>query len=118
SRIPRPGADPLHGPVADPLADHPARLLAARWQDHLTRDRRRSEHTVRAYAATAHRLIGFLAGHLGGPVTAEALARLQAADLRAFLTRRRAEGLGNSSAARELSAVRGFLAFAAAEGGS
>ncbi len=45
------------------------------------------------------------------------LAHLKAADLRAFLTRRRAEGLGNSSAARELSAIRGFLAFAAAEQG-
>src|SRR6185295_18167160 len=42
---------------------------------------------------------------------------LRPADLRAFLTVRRAEGLGNASAARELSAVRGFLAFAAAESG-
>ena len=39
------------------------------------------------------------------------------ADLRAFLTVRRAGGLGNASAARELSAVRAFLAFAAAESG-
>jgi integrase/recombinase XerC len=72
---------------------------------------------VRAYAATAHRLIDFLAQHLGGAVGAEALNALRAADLRAFLTERRREGLGNSSAARELSAVRGFLAFAAAERG-
>ena len=43
--------------------------------------------------------------------------RSRRADLRAFLTVRRAEGLGNASAARELSAVRGFLAFAAAEAG-
>jgi integrase/recombinase XerC len=97
--------------VADP-ADQPARGVAIAWADHLTRDRRRSAHTVRAYAATAHRLIDFLAQHLGGAVTAEALAQVQATDLRAFLTRRRAEGLGNGSAARELSAVRGFLAFA------
>ena len=46
-----------------------------------------------------------------------ALAALKPADLRAFLTVRRAEGLGNASAARELSAVRAFLAFAAAESG-
>ena len=44
-------------------------------------------------------------------------AGLTPADLRAFLTRRRMEGLGNSSAARELSALRGFIAFAAAEAG-
>jgi len=103
--------------VADPLSGHPASQLAARWADHLARDRRRSVHTVRAYAATAHRLIGFLADHLGGAVDDAALAGLSAADLRAFLTRRRAEGIGNASAARELSAVRGFLAFASAEAG-
>jgi integrase/recombinase XerC len=72
---------------------------------------------VRAYVATAHRLIDFLAQHLGDAVGAEALNALRPADLRAFLTERRREGLGNSSAARELSAVRGFLAFAAAQRG-
>lgn len=113
----------MHGAVADPLRDlpdaHPARRLAIAWHDHLRQDRRRSDHTVRAYVATAHRLIDFLADHLGGPVTTDAVARLQPADLRAYLARRRAGGLGNSSAARELSAVRGFLAFAVgANGGS
>jgi integrase/recombinase XerC len=101
--------------VADPLIAHPARELALRWQSHLTQDRRRSVHTVRAYAATAHRLIEFLGRHLGEVVDGDALRSLGAADLRAFLASRRTEGLGNNSAARELSAVRGFLAFAASE---
>jgi integrase/recombinase XerC len=103
--------------VADPLTDHPARRIALRWQQYLGRDRRRSPHTVRAYAATANRLIDFLSVHIGEAVSAAALHRLQAADLRAFLTSRRRDGIGNSSAARELSAVRGFLAFAAGEHG-
>jgi integrase/recombinase XerC len=103
--------------VADSLRTHPAIAIAARWHDHLTRERRRSEHTVRAYVATAHRLIGFLGGHLGEGVDDAALASLRPADLRAFLTVRRAAGLGNASAARELSAIRAFLAFAAAEAG-
>jgi integrase/recombinase XerC len=103
--------------VADPLTSAPARETAYRWQQHLERERRRSPHTVRAYAATAYRLVDFLGEHLGGPPDAAALAGLSPADLRAFLTRRRAEGLGNSSAARELSALRGFIAFAAAEAG-
>ena len=102
----------------DLASAHPARLIAQRWHDHLTRERRRSEHTVRAYFATAHRLIAFLADHLGGPVDGPALLRLQPTDLRAYLTKRRATGLGNASAARELSAIRGFLAFAAQEQGS
>jgi len=94
-----------------------AAAIAARWHDHLTQDRRRSAHTVRAYVATAHRLIQFLAGHLGGPVDGAALTKLQASDLRAFLGSRRMNGLGNASAARELSAVRGFLTFVATERG-
>jgi integrase/recombinase XerC len=104
--------------VTDPLSDHPARALAIGWHNHLSQERRRSEHTVRAYGATAHRLIDFLAEHLGGAVTGAELAALQPADLRAFLTVRRASGLGNSSAARELSAVRGFLSFVSRELGS
>jgi integrase/recombinase XerC len=87
-------------------------VVVLRWHDHLTRDRRRSDHTVRAYVATAHRLIDFLGDHLGGPVDAGMLVRLQPTDLRAFLTVRRRDGLSNNSASRELSALRGFLAFA------
>lgn len=101
--------------MADPLIHHPASALALRWHDHLSRERRRSEHTVRAYVATAHRLVAFLAEHLGDTVDTDALLSLRPADLRAYLTRRRATGLSNASAARELSAVRGFLAFVAAE---
>jgi integrase/recombinase XerC len=70
---------------------------------------------VRAYQATATRLLAFLQKHWGEAVDAAALGRVTAADLRAFLAERRGEGLGNSSAARELSGIRGFLAFAGAE---
>lgn len=88
---------------------------AAAWGEHLARDRRRSAHTVRAYGATAVRLLAFLQAHWGGAVSRERLAEVSAADLRAFLAHRRGEGLGNASAARELSAVRGFLAWAGAD---
>ena len=72
---------------------------------------------MRAYVATAHRLIAFLAEHLGDAVDDAALAALRPADLRAYSHPSPRDGLGNASAARELSAVRGFLAFAAAETG-
>ena len=91
--------------------------LAAAWGEHLALGRRRSPHTVRAYLATAHRLIGFLAQHRGGPVDGAGLAATDAAELRAFLAWRRGQGIGNASAARELSAVRGFLAFVRAREG-
>jgi integrase/recombinase XerC len=92
---------------------HPAHRTAADWGDHLRRDRRRSVHTVRAYVATAHRLVDFLGEHRGEPISASGLASVATLELRAFLASRRGDGIGNASAARELSAVRGFLAFAA-----
>jgi integrase/recombinase XerC len=67
---------------------------------------------VRAYVATAERLVEFLTEHQGGPPD---LAKVEASDLRAFLARRRMDGIGNVSTARELSAVRGFLKFAGGE---
>ena len=88
----------------------------AAWSDHLAQNRRRSVHTVRAYVATAHRLAEFLGGHWGEAISVARLSQVTAADLRAYLAFRRGEGLGNASAARELSAVRGFLAFATGEG--
>ena len=82
---------------------------------HLARDRRRSAHTVRAYEATAVRLVQFLGEHWGEEADRAALGRVTAADLRAYLARRRGQGLGNSSAARELSAVKTFLKWAAGD---
>lgn len=83
-----------------------ADLLEA-WHQYLSQGRRRSAHTVRAYAATAARLID-----AEGLDSWGAVARLDAAALRQQLARRRSEGLTNASAARELSALKGFIAFA------
>ena len=102
---------------SEPELSTPVRALAARWASHLQHGRRRSAHTVRAYVATAHRLIDFLQGYRGGPIAPGELPRLTAADLRAFLAQRRAEGLAASSAARELSGVRAFLKYAAEQAG-
>ncbi|MEQ1495982.1 MAG: tyrosine recombinase XerC [Novosphingobium sp.] len=87
---------------------HPDILEA--WTGHLTDGRRRSPHTVRAYGATAARLLDTL-----GDTNWSALARLDAAALRQQLAIRRAEGLSNASAARELSALKQFIAFARAQ---
>lgn len=88
-----------------------ADLLEA-WHSYLAETRRRSPHTVRAYVATAARLLDE-----GGASDWTTLARLDVAALRAQLTRRRADGIGNVSAARELSALKAFLAFAGQQAG-
>lgn len=82
------------------------------WHGHLSQGRRRSAHTTRAYVATAARLMDALGDPDWG-----VLARLDAAALRAQLARRRADGLTNASAARELSALKGFIAFARGQAG-
>ncbi|MFN4038405.1 MAG: tyrosine recombinase XerC [Erythrobacter sp.] len=88
-----------------------AALITA-WRDHLTNARRRSPHTVRAYVDAAQRLIA--AQGLGKWSDA---ARIEAHALRAHLAKRRAEGLGNASAARELSALKAFITFARQQSG-
>ena len=104
--------------AVDEPGHHSAAALAVRWHGHLQHDRRRSPHTVRAYVATAHRFLAFLGSYRGGAVAPKDLLTLTAADLRAFLAERRRSGLGAASTARELSAVRAFLAFAADQQGS
>ena len=104
--------------AAQELIDHPARALAARWQSFLSHDRRRSPHTVRAYVATAHRFIDFIGAYRGEEIGRFGLLDIAAVDLRAFLAERRGGGLGPSSAAREMSAVRAFLTFAAEDAGN
>ena len=86
--------------------------LIGAWQSHLRDARRRSEHTVRAYVTAARRLL-----RSRGIDEWDGVAGLEAHDLRAHLASRRAEGLANSSAARELSALKAFIAFARAETG-
>ena len=72
---------------------------------------------MRAYVATAQRLIHFLGQYRGERIGTAELRSLGSADLRAFLAQRRAEGLGPSSAARELSGVRAFLRYVAEQEG-
>lgn len=88
-----------------------AAMLAA-WRAYLTDNRRRSPHTVRAYVAAAQRLLA-----ARGCEDWASVAAVEAHNLRAHLAARRAEGLGNASTARELSALKAFIVFARAQTG-
>ncbi|TRD09871.1 tyrosine recombinase XerC [Erythrobacter insulae] len=88
-----------------------ADILGA-WHSYLSDSKRRSPHTVRAYCSAAQRIVA--ARDLS---TFDHVAALEAQDLRAHLAERRAEGLSNASAARELSALKAFIAFARSESG-
>lgn len=86
--------------------------LLSEWRDHLTHGLRRSPHTVRAYVAAAVRLLASCE-----PSGAQSVTQLTSADLRRHLGERRAQGIGNASTARELSALRTFLAYASSRQG-
>ncbi|AKM11674.1 recombinase XerC [Croceicoccus naphthovorans] len=83
------------------------------WHRHLTHDLRRSEHTVRAYTTTARRFLRFEnVEPEWGP-----LADCDHLTMRRYLADRRKDGLTNASTARELSAIKTFLKFAAQQAG-
>ena len=81
--------------------------LLHQWREYLATARRRSPHTVRAYVATAERLL--LALDLSDW---NAVAAISTRDLRGHLAARRAKGIVNVSAARELSALKSFIGYA------
>src|ERR1700753_3537852 len=93
-----------------------ADALRKNWLAALAHERRASPHTLRAYGDDVTRFLGFQAGHLGGTVTEKSLAKLSPADIRAFITARRSEGLGAGGVQRMLAAVRSFYKFLAREG--
>src|ERR1700733_15062744 len=79
-------------------------------------ERRASPHTIRANGDDGARFLGFQAQHVGGAVTQKRLAKLTPADIRAFISSRRSEGLGAGGVQRALAAVRSFYKFLAKEG--
>ncbi|MEO1493959.1 MAG: tyrosine recombinase XerC [Pseudomonadota bacterium] len=82
--------------------------LLHRWLDQIVAVRGRSPQTVEAYHRDVSGFLGFMAGHLGGPLGKGALAAISMADIRAWMAARRSAGLSARSLARELSAVRSF----------
>jgi len=97
-------------------ADAAVSKLVADWQRDLGAVRRLSPRTLEAYARDLGQFLSFLAGHIGGSVTLDALRELRAADIRAFLASRRGDGLGSRSLARALSAEKSFFRFLEREG--
>ena len=81
------------------------------WMQWLRSERRYSVHTLTGYDRDLNGFLDFMVLHLGEIPDLEHLAGLRALDFRAFLARRRNDGLGPASLARALSVVRGFFRF-------
>jgi integrase/recombinase XerC len=81
------------------------------WLQALAGERRASRHTLDGYGRDVASFLSFLTEHLGARPDSAALIALQPADLRAFLARRRNDGLESRSLLRALAAIRNFLRF-------
>ncbi len=92
-------------------ADDAARAAVADWLDWLANQRRAADQTIEAYFRDVTVFIEFVSGHTGGAVAIDGLAALKAADFRAFLAQRRAEGLNNASLSRVLSSVKNLFRY-------
>lgn len=67
-----------------------------------------AEATVTAYAGDLRDFLAFMTEHKGAPQGLGALARIDVSDMRAWMARTRAGGVGARSLARKLSAVKSF----------
>jgi len=91
------------------VADAGLRRAVDGWCRWLIHERRASGHTVAAYTRDLAAFLGFLQVHLGAPPRLADLETLAAADFRAWMARRAADGIGRNSTARALSVLRGFF---------
>ncbi len=97
-------------PVPEKSPEDLVSLIGAFLQ-HLGAERRASRHTIRNYAAALRDFEAFARGHLGKAPSRADLERFELKDFRAFLAKRRAEGLGAASLKVELSALKSFFRF-------
>jgi integrase/recombinase XerC len=93
-----------------------ADTLRKNWLATLAHERRASPHTLRAYGDDVARFLDFQAVHMGGALSEKTLAKITPADIRAFITTRRKDGLGPGGVQRALAAVRSFYRYLACEG--
>jgi integrase/recombinase XerC len=110
---PRPNSD---GPAPLPAARDLA-TASAGWLLHLASERRLSERTIEAYGRDARQFLAFLGERRGAAPKIADFTDCAPSDLRAFLARRRAEGVDGRSLQRALSALRSLARHIARENG-
>ncbi len=91
------------------LAAADVKAAAEAWYLWLAKEKRFSRHTLRAYGQDLSGYLSFLSEHLGEPAGMADLQSLRLADFRAYLSHRRNDGVGATSLARNLSAIRSFF---------
>ena len=106
----------LTNAVALPAAPDLAATAAA-WLQHLAHERRLSARTIEAYGRDARQFLAFLTERFGAPPSIADFTDCAPGDLRAFLARRRADGVEGRSLQRALSALKSLARHIARESG-
>jgi integrase/recombinase XerD len=106
---------PPVGVESRPMSPEPAEHALDRYLTYLTVERGLARHTLEAYGRD---LVGFLEAVAAGRGLREppSLGLLERGDVVTFLKAQRARGLSGRSVARQMSAVRGLVAFLRREG--
>ena len=98
------------------LTDADVAAQIAAWMRDLGSVRRLAAKTLEAYQRDLAQFVNFLALHTGGPVSITTLRDMRPADIRAFMARRRQDGVEARSLARALSSIKSFFRFLEREG--
>lgn len=107
-------AEPDGGQLTCAAPDLLAEIM--QWQSHLRAERRLSPKTLEAYSRDLRQCLVFLSEHWGGLVTLKQFAAIEATDVRAFMSFRRADDIGGRSLMRALAGLRSFGRFLEREG--
>lgn len=87
-----------------------------RWRMSLVSERRLAANTLEAYDRDIGQFLSFLTNHLGGSPSIQDLNNLRPSDLRGFLAKRRAGGVGARTVGRSLSGIRSLARFLERDG--
>ena len=98
------------------LAETGLAAEARGWLSRLANERRFSANTLEAYTRDLRQFLSFLMGHLGKRPDIADFSDMKPGDIRAFMARRRTEGVESRSLLRALAGIRSFARHLEREG--